>query len=69
LIADDGRLVVYMGDDERGEYMYKWVSRDAYVEGGDTSTLMVEGTLYAAVFSDDQTGEWDAADARDHRHG
>jgi secreted PhoX family phosphatase len=57
-LADDGRLVVYMGDDERGEFMYKWVSRDAYVEGGDTSTLMVEGTLYAAVFSDDQTGEW-----------
>jgi secreted PhoX family phosphatase len=25
-IADDGRFVVYMGDDERGEYMYKWVS-------------------------------------------
>ncbi len=57
-IANDGRFVVYMGDDERGEYMYKWVSRDPYVEGGDTSTLMVEGTLYAAVFNDDQSGEW-----------
>ncbi len=57
-IANDGRLVVYMGDDERGEFMYKWVSRDAYVEGGDTSTLMSEGTLHAAVFDDDQTGQW-----------
>ena len=38
--------------------MYKWVSRDAYVEGGDTSTLLSEGTLHVAVFEDDQTGEW-----------
>ncbi|MFW8594301.1 PhoX family protein [Cribrihabitans neustonicus] len=57
-LAEDGRLVVYMGDDERGEFMYKWVSRDPYEEGGDTSTLMVEGQLYAAVFDDDMTGTW-----------
>jgi len=57
-IADDGRLVVYLGDDERGEYMYKWVSAAPYVEGGDTSTLLVEGTLHVAVFDDDQTGAW-----------
>ena len=59
-IARDGRLVVYMGDDERGEYMYKWVSTDPYVEGGDTSTLLSEGTLFVAVFNDDQSGEWKA---------
>jgi secreted PhoX family phosphatase len=29
-IAPDGRVVVYMGDDERGEFMYKWVSRDVH---------------------------------------
>jgi secreted PhoX family phosphatase len=57
-IAADGRFVVYMGDDERGEYMYKWVSAEPYVEGGDTSRLMVDGTLFVAVFDDDQTGEW-----------
>ncbi len=57
-IANDGRFVVYMGDDERGEYMYKWVSSDPYVEGGDTSTLMVDGTLFVAVFEEDQSGEW-----------
>jgi secreted PhoX family phosphatase len=49
-------FVVYMGDDERGEYMYKWVSAEPYVEGGDTSRLMVDGTLFVAVFDDDQTG-------------
>ena len=57
-IAPDGRVVVYMGDDERGEYLYKWVSRDIYVPGGDTSTLLEEGMLYVARFNDDQTGEW-----------
>jgi secreted PhoX family phosphatase len=50
-----------MGDDERGEYMYKWVSAEPYVEGGDTSSLMVDGTLYVAVFEDDQIGGVGAA--------
>ena len=54
----NGQVVVYMGDDERGEFMYKWVSRDVYVPGGDTSTLLVDGTLYVAKFNDDMTGEW-----------
>ena len=58
VLAPDGRLVVYMGDDERGEFMYRWVSRDVYVPGGDTSTLLEEGQLSVARFADDQTGEW-----------
>ena len=57
-IAADGRVVVYMGDDERGEFMYRWVSRDVYVPGEDTSTLLVEGTLSVAVFEDDMSGRW-----------
>ncbi|WP_108663156.1 PhoX family protein [Acuticoccus kandeliae] len=57
-IAPDGRVVVYMGDDERGEFIYKWLSRDIYVPGGDTSTLLTEGQLYVAKFNDDMTGEW-----------
>jgi uncharacterized protein len=47
-----------MGDDERGEFLYRWVSRDPYVVGGDTSTLLDEGTLFVARFADDMTGEW-----------
>ncbi len=58
VIARDGRVVVYLGDDERGEFLYKWVSRDAYVVGGDTSTLLTEGQLHVARFADDMTGEW-----------
>ena len=57
-LTRDGRVVVYMGDDERGEFMYKWLSRDVYVPGGDTSTLLTEGQLYVAVFNDDLTGQW-----------
>ncbi len=58
VLAPDNRLVVYMGDDERGEFLYKWVSRDAYQEGGDTSTLLTEGQLFVAKFNDDMSGEW-----------
>ncbi len=57
-IAPDGRVVVYLGDDERGEFLYRFVSRDVFVPGGDTSTLLDEGQLYVARFDDDQTGEW-----------
>ena len=58
VIARDGRVVVYMGDDERGEFLYKYVSNGIYVPGGDTSKLLDEGTLYVAKFSDEGTGEW-----------
>jgi uncharacterized protein len=58
VVARDGRVVVYLGDDERGEFLYRWVSRDTYVVGGDTSTLLVEGQLSVAKFADDMTGQW-----------
>ncbi|MEO0618654.1 MAG: PhoX family phosphatase [Pseudomonadota bacterium] len=58
VIARDGRVVVYMGDDERGEYLYRFVSRGRWVEGGSSDGLLDEGTLYAAKFDDDGTGRW-----------
>lgn len=57
-LAPDGRVVVYMGDDERGEFIYRFVSRDIYVPGGDTSTLLDVGQLQVARFEDDMTGRW-----------
>lgn len=57
-LAPDGRVVVYMGDDERGEFIYRFVSRDIYVPGGDTSTLLEVGQLQVARFEDDMTGRW-----------
>ncbi|RVH01324.1 PhoX family protein [Sinorhizobium meliloti] len=58
VIARDGRVVVYMGDDERGEFLYKFVSNGIYVPGNDTSKLLDEGTLFVAKFGEDGTGEW-----------
>ena len=58
VIAGDGHIVVYMGDDERGEFLYKFVSDEKYVVGGDNSDLLESGTLYAAKFNDDGSGEW-----------
>ncbi len=58
VLAPDGRVVVYMGDDERGEFMYRFVSDAAYAPGGSTKGLLDEGTLYAAKFNDDGTGQW-----------
>ncbi|WP_147127320.1 PhoX family protein [Shimia ponticola] len=64
-LTPEGQVVVYMGDDERGEYMYKWVSRDIFVPGGDTSTLLSEGQLFVAKFNDDLTGTWVALTPED----
>lgn len=58
VLAPDGRVVVYLGDDERGEFLYKFVSDGVYTPGGDTSTLLDEGQLYAAKFNEDGNGEW-----------
>ena len=51
-------VVVYMGDDERGEFMYKWVSRDAYDEGGDTSTLLDEGSSSPRTSRTTRPAQW-----------
>lgn len=56
--AKDGRIVVYMGDDERGEFMYKYVSNGTWAEGQATDGLLSDGTLYVAKFNDDMSGEW-----------
>lgn len=58
VLASDGKVVVYMGDDERGEYLYKYVSNGTWAEGQDGGDLLNDGTLYVAKFNDDQSGEW-----------
>lgn len=54
----DGRIVVYLGDDERGEFLYRFISDGVYMEGGDNSNLLEKGSLYVAKFHDDGKGEW-----------
>lgn len=58
VVAGNGQIVVYLGDDERGEYLYRFVSDGRYATGGDISGLLENGTLYAAKFNDDGSGEW-----------
>ncbi len=57
-LAPDGRVVVYLGDDERGEYLYKFVSNGVYAPGTDGGALLDDGTLFVAKFNWDGTGEW-----------
>ena len=54
-----GRIVGYMGDDERFDYIYKFVSaanwRSMRARG---KSPLSEGRLYVARFDDDGTGVW-----------
>jgi uncharacterized protein len=59
-LAKDGRVVVYMGDDQRGEYVYRYVSKNAYQPNQPerNRTLLDEGTLFVAKFADNGEGRW-----------
>jgi len=55
----DGRVVVYTGDDENGDYLYKFVGNGSwrlYVQAGQSP--LDHGDLYVAKFNEDGTGEW-----------
>jgi len=58
VVNNDGRVVVYMGDDERGEFLYRYVSNGVFAPGGETDSLLEDGKLYAAKFHDTGEGEW-----------
>ena len=59
-VTKDNRAVVYMGEDARFEYIYKFVSRDTIKSGGAAAnaTLLDHGTLYVAKFNADGKGQW-----------
>jgi secreted PhoX family phosphatase len=55
----NGRVVVYMGDDERFEYIYKFVSTLALARPpGARREPARHGILYAARLNEDGTGQW-----------
>ena len=58
VIAGNGQVVAYMGDDERGEFLYKFVSDGMYAEGGDNADLLESGRLFVAKFAEGGRGEW-----------
>jgi secreted PhoX family phosphatase len=54
-----GRIVVYTGDDENGDYLYKFVGSEPWqaLRARGESPLD-HGTLYVAKFNADGSGEW-----------
>jgi hypothetical protein len=59
VVGKGGRFVGYMGDDQRFDYCYKFVSeanwRSMIARGKNPLDY---GKLYVAKFNDDNTGEW-----------
>jgi uncharacterized protein len=51
-------IVAYSGDGARFEYIYKFVSDEVFVPGGTDGSILDSGTLCAAKFNADGTGEW-----------
>ncbi|WP_338887846.1 PhoX family phosphatase [Rhodococcus sovatensis] len=58
-VTDDGTVVAYSGDDERFDYMYKFVSSRKIMSGNgqaamrENMTILDAGTLYVAVLTGD----------------
>ena len=66
VVGRGGRAVVYMGDDETFEHVYKFVSADDWRDMlGRGESPLDRGTLYAARFHADGSGEWHALTAAD----
>ncbi|TPK90294.1 PhoX family phosphatase [Mesorhizobium sp. B2-4-17] len=60
IVAKDGRVVFYLGDDERFDYVYKFVTKGTFNASDRLANkdLLDDGTLHVAKFAEDGTVEW-----------
>jgi len=60
IVNRDGRVVLYMGDDERFEYIYKYVSHGRFDPANREANrrLLDEGTLFVARYEADGSFVW-----------
>jgi uncharacterized protein len=60
VIARDGRVAVYMGDDDKFEYVYKFISSSRFDARNRAANrnLLDQGTLHVARFDASGKGQW-----------
>ncbi len=58
-VCKNKKVVIYMGDDEHGEFLYKFVSKNSLsTNKKDNMNLLEDGDLYAAIFEETGKGYW-----------
>lgn len=60
VITNSGQVVVYTGDDQVNEFVYKFISKGKFDAKSRIKNreLLSEGKLYAAKFNADGSGQW-----------